>query len=152
MTRESFLTTLGKKYDSLVLSNIFLDVHPYVFPDGLKPPTSPMKAGVFQLVAVQLRVSQNPLRCTRAGTPDNSADVDYDHFPEEVTGRCDDVHIAYRHCQFVLYVINLLIFCNSNPGLRFPEKIRIQWIFPYLLYENESINRFSCMIEAADFG
>ena len=22
-------------------------------------------------------------RCTRAGTPDNSADVDYDHFPEE---------------------------------------------------------------------
>lgn len=141
-----------KKIWFLGVIKYFFRCPPYVFPDGLKPPTSPMKARVFQLVAVQLRVSQNPLRCTRAGTPDNSADVDYDHFPEEVTGRCDDVHIAYRHCQFVLYVINLLIFCKSNPGLRFPEKIRIQWIFPYLLYENESINRFSCMIEAADFG
>ena len=137
MTGESLLTTLGKKYDSLVLSNIFLDVHPYVFPDGLKPPTSPMivppeKAGVFQFVAVQLRVSQHPLRCTRAGTPDNSADVDYDHFPEEVHWKMCILHtdIVSLFCTLSIFI---MIFCEWNSGLRSLEKIRIQWIFPYLL-------------------
>ena len=58
-------------------------------------------------------VTQNRLRCTRAGTPDNSADIDYDHFPEEVTGRwayC--IHWTLSVCIEVLYQALSLSFCE----------------------------------------
>jgi len=41
------------------------------------------KADFLEAKCEHVDVKNKVLRCTRAGTPDNSADVDYDHFPEE---------------------------------------------------------------------
>lgn len=132
--RRIILTTFfGKKNMIRWCYQIFCLCPPLHFSDGLKPPTSPTivppdcttrESGVDQLVAVQLR-------CTRAGTPDNSADIDYDHFPEEVTGRCAYCIQTFSVC-FVL-----------DQSL---------WFFVSRIQHWDPRKRFSWKIEAADFG
>ncbi|CAK9023004.1 unnamed protein product [Durusdinium trenchii] len=46
------------------------------------------KADFLEAKCEEIDVRNKKLKCTRAGTPDNSADIDYEHFPqEEVEGK-----------------------------------------------------------------
>lgn len=73
----------------------------------------------------------------------------------------EDVTMCILHTDIVSLFCNLsifiMIFCESNSGLRSPEKIRIQWIFPYLLiwkhqiYQSILWNDWSCGFRAICF-
>eukprot|EP00435_Cladocopium_sp_Y103_P044595 s1378_g12.t1 len=51
------------------------------------------KADFLEAKCEHIDVKNKVVKCTRAGTPDNSADIDYDHFPEERTAGVEDVLI-----------------------------------------------------------
>lgn len=73
------------------------------------------KADFLEAKCEHIDVKNKVVKCTRAGTPDNSADIDYDHFPEESVPRKMSFDIEY---DVLIYGIGAQTNDFNTPGVQ----------------------------------
>jgi len=73
------------------------------------------KADFLEAKCEHIDVKKKVVKCTRAGTPDNSADIDYDHFPEESVPRKMSFDIEY---DVLIYGIGAQTNDFNTPGVQ----------------------------------